>query len=285
MSQYFLTRYSEWKIKPPALHCVLGSGIGAALNNFGLSKGWRSVGEISFGKVPGLSPATVPEHAGVYRYYEWSGGSAPVSLCLQVGRLHGYEGLTPREVVSTVLLPFEAGTQNFILTNAAGALTRKFKVGSVMLITDHVNLTGQNPLTGKNLGGPRFPDMKGAYDPSFSKLLEKALQSQKLKPNHGIYLGLPGPSFETPAEIRLFARWGLQAVGMSTVWECIALKHRGARVAGLSLISNWGSGLSKEVLSHEDVVRASKISAHPILKAFFKLAETQLKNHISNFSK
>lgn len=259
----FLRKHS---LATPSLHVVLGSGFGAALESFP----WEKVGDLSFTELPEFPASTVPDHAGSYRFYR----KGDKVVCFQMGRLHGYEGHEANVVTRTVMLPRLAGVQNFLLTNASGGLGAGFKPGDVMVIRDHVNLTGQNPLTGTNpVGldgkelGPRFPDMCNLYEPEWRRRFKVLLKDQGLGVQEGVYLGIAGPSFETPAEVQLFASWGLHAVGMSTVWEAIALKHSGARVAGLSLISNLGAGLAEGVtLDHMQILETCRASASRIVE-------------------
>ena len=258
----------------PSFHVVLGSGFGAALESAAVHD-WKHLGEISFPEIPGLVSSTVPDHAGKYSYYQHASGR---TVCFQMGRLHGYEGHEPQEVVQTVMIPRLAGTKNFILTNAAGGLKLEYGAGEVMLIRDHVNLTGKNPLVGPNAKDPsgkeigeRFPDLSALYEQEWLDKIQSFLKQEKLKTHNGIYLGLMGPSFETPAEVRLFGSWGLGAVGMSTVWEAIALKHSGARLAGLSLISNLGAGLiPNTTLHHEQIIETCRASAEKIVRSVLK---------------
>ena len=259
----FLKRHS---LSLPSCHIVLGSGFGSALENFS----WRRVGELSFSELPGFPPSTVPDHAGAYRFYEKNGKV----VCFQMGRLHGYEGHPASLVVKPVMVPRLAGVKNFLLTNASGGLSLDFKPGDLMLIRDQVNLTGQNPLLGHNpVGadgkelGPRFPDLCGMYDAGWRQILRKAAEKEGLRVHEGTYLGVLGPSFETPAEVQLFANWGMQAVGMSTVWEAIALRHSGAKFAGLSLISNLGAGMGEGSLDHLEILKTCRTSAKKILGA------------------
>jgi purine-nucleoside phosphorylase len=271
----FLKRKS---IAIPTVHAVLGSGIGSSLVDEWIPKNWEAAGELNFRELPAISTATAPGHAGIYRFFrERTNGKV---LCLQVGRLHGYEGLTPEDATLSVLVPRLAGTKNFVLTNAAGGLKLEWNVGSVMMIRDHVNFTGQNPLVGpmKNSQtgapiGPRFPDLSKAWDREFNESVRRELQGAGLETQEGIYIGVLGPSFETPAEVRLFAQWGMGTVGMSTVWEAISLAHSGARIAGFSLISNLGSGLDPGVvLDHFEILEASKLAAKKIITGLFALA-------------
>ncbi len=263
-------------LAPPSLHVVLGSGFGTALSAFP----WEKVGELSFASVPGLHASTVPDHAGKYSFYRK--GNQVVSF--QMGRLHGYEGHAPDEVTRTVMIPRLAGVKNFLLTNAAGGLSLAYQSGDVMLLRDHVNLTGMNPLRGPNPRGldgaelgPRFPDMSRVYDARWRAQLHKACLQQGLRVHEGVYLGILGPSFETPAEVQLFSSWGLHAVGMSTVWEAIALKHSGARLAALSLISNPGAGLvAGTALDHLEILETCRASATRIVGAIQSFVEEGL---------
>ncbi len=266
------------KIALPSLHVVLGSGLGSSLVSTWIPESWQAVGELPFTELPAISAASAPGHAGIYRFYrEQASGKV---LCLQVGRLHGYEGLTAEQVVLPVTIPRFAGTTDFILTNAAGGLKLEWSVGSVMMIRDHVNFTGQNPLIGpmRNLpsGGPvglRFPDFSKAWDREFTDTVRRELTKAGMETHDGIYLGVLGPNFETPAEIRLFSQWGMGTVGMSTVWEAIALVHSGARLAGISLITNLGSGLNPGVvLNHAEILETSQASAERVIRAVFSLA-------------
>jgi purine-nucleoside phosphorylase len=211
-----------------------------------------------------------PEKLAFYVILKHSNGR---TLNLQMGRLHGYEGIPPQKVVQTVLEGVRAGTKTFILTNASGGTALTNKPGSVMMIKDHINLTGQNPLTGPNTSGPRFPDMSNAYDAALSKQVAAKLKKQKLKVFDGVYGGLAGPNYETPAEIRLLVKCGVKAVGMSTVWETIALAHAGVRVAGVALITNFGAGLKKEKLNHHDVLEQAAKSAKAVIQGIFDFAE------------
>lgn len=268
----------------PALHLVLGSGLASTLNDGAKFPGWSEIGTLPFGEVEGLVSASAPGHKGAYKYYRHEKSGRTV--CFQLGRLHGYEGLHPRDVVKTVMVPALAGTPKFLLTNASGALNSSFKVGALMVISDHVNMTGMSPLYGENPKhpvtqepiGPRFPDMSMVYDIKMRERLAAALGRAPggLSVVQGTYLGLLGPAYETPAEVRLYAKWGLDAVGMSTVWEAMALRHAGKTLAGLSFISNMGCGLSDAPLNHEEVEREGKRIAGQLLPALFDYAQAEV---------
>lgn len=270
--QDFLTKH---KLPMPQCHVVLGSGYGAALDQFS----WERVADLPFSSLPGFHASTVVDHAGCYRFFR----KGKHSLSFQMGRLHGYEGHDPSTVVQTVMVPRLAGVKNFVLTNAAGGLSMSMRPGDVMVIRDHVNLTGLNPLVGANpLGldgrplGPRFPDLAKLYDREWRSRLLRHCDATGLGTHEGVYLGLLGPSFETPAEVQLFSSWGLHAVGMSTVWEAIALAHSGARLVGLSLVSNLGSGLGAGTLDHETILETCRSSAAKIVDAIRNSIEEEL---------
>ncbi len=262
----------------PKLHIVLGSGLAGAVDGvLHKTKEWSDLKEISFFDLESIPQTSVQGHKGSFRFIEHKKSGA--TIVLQTGRLHGYEGHEPTIVVSPLIESFDLGCPTFLLTNAAGSLKPKCAPGSAMVITDHVNLTGKTPLIGPNPRssskierGPRFPDMSSAYSPALSKLLKASLKKKIKNVYEGTYLGVLGPSFETPAEVKLFSSWGLGAVGMSTVWETIALKHMGAEVAGVSFLSNLGAGLSKKPLSHDEVLATGKKSADLLMQAILDFA-------------
>lgn len=262
----------------PSLHIVLGSGLAGAVDQaISKSKEWKSIGEISFSDLSSIPQTSVQGHKGTFRFLTHI--KSRRSLVLQTGRLHGYEGHEPEVVVTPLREVFDLGCRTFILTNAAGSLQKTAPAGSAMIITDHVNLTGKNPLLGPNPKdalnrdrGERFPDMSEAYSLKLSAKLKTHLKKKIKRVSEGVYLGVLGPSFETPAEVKLFSKWGLGAVGMSTVWETIALRHMGAEVAGVSFLSNLGAGLSKKPLSHEEVLATGKKTADLLMQALLNFA-------------
>jgi purine-nucleoside phosphorylase len=255
----------------PEMHIVLGSGFGAALDSIS----WKMEAELSFQEIEGFPSSTVPDHAGKFRFYSHQGKV----YCFQMGRIHGYEGHSPKMVASTVMAGRLAGVKKFLLTNAAGGLSAAHHPGDIMLIRDQVNLTGQNPLVGENPTfekkelGTRFPDMGSLYDPTWRAKLKKHCGDQGLRVHEGVYLGVLGPSFETPAEVQLFSSWGMGTVGMSTVWEAIALKHSGAKLAGISLISNLAAGMGEGNLDHLKILETCRTSAAKILRSIETFAE------------
>jgi purine-nucleoside phosphorylase len=234
----------------PELGIVLGSGLGD------LAAEVDDPVAIPFAELPGWPLATAPGHEGRLLLGRLEG--RPVVM-LQ-GRFHLYEGNDPGLVVEPVLLFRRLGARAVLLTNAAGGLDPTFKPGTLMLVTDHVNLTGHNPLIGPNADsiGPRFPDLTDAWSPRLRAQLAAAAAAEKVDVAEGIYVGLVGPSYETPAEVRLYASLGGHAIGMSTVLECIAARWAGLEVCGISLVTNAGAGYTGEPLTHTEVLEAGR---------------------------
>ena len=233
----------------PTLGLVLGSGFNQVIGAL------KTEAEIEYARLPGFPQPSVSGHAG--KLIVGHLGRTPV-LVLS-GRAHFYEG-HPMEVVTfpaRVLAAF--GIRALLLTNAAGGLNPKFRVGDFMRLTDHINLMGTNPLRGPLAPGrERFVDMTQVYDVELGELLVRAAKRAKARLQQGVYLALSGPSYETPAEIRAFRTLGADAVGMSTVPEAIVARQCGIRVAGLSCITNLAAGLSKEKLSHTEVLATTR---------------------------
>lgn len=229
----------------PALGLILGSGLGDFADTLDGSH------VIPYESLPDMPRSHVTGHAGRFVY----GHLDNVPLIAMQGRVHMYEGWTAQQVVRGVNAMLDAGAQALIVTNAAGGIRRDFPVGSLMLIEDHINLTGQNCLCGENdtSRGPRFPDMSRAYCPRLRELVADSARNLGLHLERGVYAGVLGPSYETPAEIRMLRTLGADAVGMSTVQEVIAARHRGARCLGLSCITNAAADSQGEALSHADV--------------------------------
>lgn len=207
--------------------------------------------EIPFGDIPGFIAPSVAGHPGQLVF----GKIENKTVLLLQGRIHFYEGHTLDEVVFATRVVGQLNCSQLLLTNSAGGFLDKMQAGEFMIITDHINLTGQNPLIGKNLDelGPRFPDMTEVYNKEIVQLLEKSCIKLGLKVHKGIYCGVTGPSYETPAEIMYLKTIGGGAVGMSTVAEAIAASHMGLKIGGLSCITNLAAGISPTKLTHEEV--------------------------------
>ena len=249
----------------PTLAMVLGSGFHHVLSEL------EVVAEVAYGKLPGFPPTGVSGHAGQL-FLGHLGGTPVVVLS---GRAHYYEGHPMTLVTFAVRALAAYGIRDLLLTNAAGGVNRSFHPGEFMLLTDHINLMGVNPLRGGAAPGlPRFVDLTCAYDPGLRRLLQRAGRACGLKLRTGTYLSVSGPSYETPAEIRAFARLGADAVGMSTVPETIVARQCGLKVAAISCITNLAAGRSRKPLSHAEVLetaeRVKKLAAQ-MLKNFAEL--------------
>jgi purine-nucleoside phosphorylase len=240
----------------PRVGIVLGSGLG------GLAGDLEDEVAIPFDELPGWPAATAPGHVGRLLVGRLSG--TPVVM-LQ-GRFHLYEGNDPGLVVQPVLLFGRLGAGVVVLTNAAGGVDPAYGPGTLMVIRDHLNLTGRTPLFGPNGDelGPRFPDLTDAWSPRLRAGLHAAGEAEGVALVEGVYAGLLGPQYETPAEVRMLRTLGADAVGMSTVLECIAARWAGLEVCGVSLVTNAGAGYSGRPLTHEEVL-ASGAEAGPRL--------------------
>ena len=245
---------------------VLGSGLGA----FG--EQLSSARSVSFADLPGLPRATVLGHKGRLVLGELEG----IPVLAQQGRLHGYEGHDAATVAFPARVLGVLGARALVLTNAAGGVNLQLKPGDLMRITDHINLTARNPLVGPNEErlGPRFPDLSRVYTPVLAEALEEAARETGIPLRRGVYAQFLGPSYETPAEVRMARILGADAVGMSTVPETIVARQCGMRVAGLSCITNLAAGRSRRPLSHAEVLETGervKFLAARLLKEFAKL--------------
>ncbi len=232
----------------PRLGIVLGSGLGD------LAETLDEPVAVPFAELPGWPAATAPGHVGRLLLGRLDG--MPVAL-LQ-GRLHLYEGHDPGLVVQPVLLMGRLGARIVVLTNASGGVNPVFRAGTLMVIADHLNLTGRTPLLGPNADevGPRFPDLTEVYSTALRDRLHVAGRAEGVELAEGVYAGLLGPSYETPAEVRMLRGLGADAVGMSTVLEAIAARWAGLSVCGVSLVTNPGAGYTGEPLTHEEVLAA-----------------------------
>jgi purine-nucleoside phosphorylase len=236
----------------PAVGIVLGSGLG------GLADDLEDPVAIPFADLPGWPAATAPGHAGRLLL----GTLAGTPVVMLQGRFHLYEGNHPGLVVQPVLLFHALGATVVVLTNAAGGLDPSFAPGTLMVMSDHINMTGRSPLIGHNADalGERFTDLTDAWSPRLRARLHAAGAAEGVALVEGVYVGLTGPNFETPAEVRMYAGLGGHAIGMSTVLECIAARWVGLEVCGVSLVTNAGAGYTGEPLTHEEVLETGAVA-------------------------
>ncbi len=229
----------------PEIGIILGSGLGDFADNF------KSV-SIPYKDIPGFESSQIQGHKGQLVFTELEGKKAVIMQ----GRYHFYEGYSMQTVTYPIKVMKKLGIKTLIITNAAGAVSGDYIPGELMIITDHINFMGTNPLIGKNDDslGTRFPDMSEIYN---KDLIEKAVDiAEKLKINYqkGVYVGTTGPSYETPSEINMFRRWGANAVGMSTVPEAIVANYCGIKVLGISCLTNYAAGVTDVPLNHQEVI-------------------------------
>ena len=233
---------------------VLGSGLAAAASSL------EETRSVPYSSLPGFPETTVAGHPGRLIVGRWGGRKALV-LC---GRVHGYEGYAAPEVGFGVRVAATLGVETLIVTNVSGGIEPSFEVGEVVAISDHINLTGASPLSGPNDErlGPRFVDMTDVYTPALRALAGELAPEMMGRPlREAVYAGMPGPSYETPAEVRMLRVLGAGLVGMSTIHEVITARHAGLAVLGLSLVANPAAGVKKDRLSHEEVTRAAAAGA------------------------
>lgn len=243
----------------PKVGIILGSGLGA------FADGFDDKVVVPYSALPHFPHSSVPGHAG--RLVVGTLKGEPV-VAMQ-GRVHAYEGYSPAQVAFPARVLCALGIKALVVTNAAGTVNTAHRPGDLLAITDHLNLSGYNPLTGPNDDrlGPRFPDMSRAYSPALLELLFAAAHRQKVDLKRGVYAILSGPSYETPAEIRMLRTLGADAVGMSTVPEVIAAAHMGVPVAGVSCVTNLAAGIGDKPLSHAEVAEV----AHRVTDVFSRL--------------
>jgi purine-nucleoside phosphorylase len=261
--------FSQTSLKPE-IALVLGSGLGAFADEF------SGATKISYAEIPHFPRSTAIGHAG--RLVVGKVGKIPV--CGMQGRVHLYEGYSVKQVAFPIRVFSRMGVKAVILTNAAGGIKREFTQGTLVVIKDHINLQGANPLSGANdeRFGPRFPDMSSAYDRRFREMAVGEGNRLSIGTYEGVYAALPGPSYETPAEIRYLRTIGADLVGMSTVPEVIAARHSGIRVLGISCVTNAAAGILDQPLDHKEVLEtAERVKGQFIglLKALIpRIAET-----------
>lgn len=250
--------YALLQAARPDVAVVLGSGLGGVVDAFDAEL------EVPYAEVPGLSAATVPGHAGRLVLARDAAGR---HVLFAQGRRHVYEGLSAAAVAAGVRVLHGLGVRRLVLTNAAGCLNPDFAVGDLMLIRDHLNLLGDSPLR----GGPHFHDMSEVYSADWRDVFRQASARLGQQLREGVYAAVQGPQYETPAEVRMLALLGADAVGMSTVPEAIQARALGMQVAGVSMLTNWAAGLAPGGLHHEEVVAAGR-SASGRLAALLQAA-------------
>ncbi len=233
----------------PEVGLVLGSGLG------GMAEEIENPVILNYHEIPNFPVSRVEGHLGRLVVGKLCGKV----VCAMQGRFHYYEGYPIADVTFGVRTMKKLGINKLIITNAAGGVNKKFEPGDLMIITDHINNSGANPLIGENIEefGSRFPDLSYAYDSEYIELAEKVAKRLKSSIKKGIYCGNTGPSYETPAEIRMMRKWGADAVGMSTVPEVIAAAHAGMRILGISCITNMAAGILNEPLTHKEVMETA----------------------------
>lgn len=250
----------------PKVALVLGSGLGHFAEHV------KVVDEIPYGDIEGFPVSTVPGHAGkfIFGYIE------DVPVVLMQGRVHYYEGYSMEDVVLPIRLMKLMGAEILFLTNASGGVNPSFHAGDFMLITDQISSFVPSPLIGANLEelGPRFPDMSEIYDKELQDAIRKTAKEEHILLQEGIYLQLTGPNYESPAEVRMVAKLGADAVGMSTACEAIAANHMGMRICGISCVTNMACGISKQPLNHEEVQQTANEKA----ASFAKLVRKSILN-------
>jgi purine-nucleoside phosphorylase len=260
----------------PRIGLILGSGLGNFVDS--IKAEWSA----EYSLIPHFGTTSVEGHRG--RLVIGHIGNVPVAA-LQ-GRLHLYEGYSISEVVFPTRTLAMLGIEVLLVTNAAGGLSTRMSPGEFMAISDHINLMGDNPLRGRHMEqlGPRFPDMTEAYDKQLIKISLNCAKKNKLKIREGVYIGLPGPTYETPAEVRYLQKVGGSAVGMSTVPEVIAANHLGLRVCGVSCITNLAAGLSKQKLTHKEVTETGK-RVEGKFQSYVNMLVQQIARHLDETSR
>lgn len=254
----------------PKLGIVLGSGLGRFIEE--LKEGQS----IPYSEIPYFKKTSVEGHEGRLLMGKIHG----VEVAVLQGRTHAYEGHSLDDVVFPIRVLSLLGVKDLILTNAAGGINLSYQPGQLVCINDHLNFMSQNPLVGPNNAdfGPRFPDMTEAYSKSMRLAMTKASQDLNIDLKEGVYVGVLGPTYETPAEIRMLRTLGADMVGMSTVPECIAANHLGMNVGGISLITNMGAGIQQQKLHHSDV----KEEAQKAMTTFSSLLSLTIKKYYAS---
>lgn len=244
----------------PETAIVLGTGLGR------LSEEIQKETIIPYSEIPNFPVSTVEGHSGQLIFGKLGGKD----IMAMQGRFHYYEGYSMKEVTFPIRVMNELGIKTLFVSNAAGGTNPDFNIGDLMIITDHINFMPENPLHGPNIPpGPRFPDMSEAYDKSLVNLANSIAAELSIDVKHGVYLATQGPTYETPSEYRMFAHWGADAVGMSTVPEVIVARHCGIRCFGISIITDLGVHGKIVKVTHEDVQKAAN-EAQPLMAAIMR---------------
>jgi purine-nucleoside phosphorylase len=242
----------SWQSLRPQWGLVLGSGLGGFVDQVEVTH------TLPYHEIPGLPSSKVAGHAGRFVFGKIGGVSAVIAQ----GRAHLYEGHSAADVAAHVRWMEQRGIRRLVLTNAAGTCNAAFAPGTWMMLGDHLNLTGTSPLT----GGPNFHDMTGVYSPRLRAHFAAAARELRIELHEGIYAGLPGPQYETPAEVRMFRTLGADALGMSTVLEAIQARALGLEVAAFSCLTNWAAGLHAGTLAHTEVLETGKLAADSLAR-------------------
>ncbi len=244
----------------PETAIVLGTGLGQLADKI------EKILAIPYREIPNFPVSTVEGHHGQLVFGRLGGRD----IMAMEGRFHYYEGYTMKEVTFPIRVMYELGIKTLFVSNAAGGTNPSFRIGDIMIITDHINFMPENPLHGPNIPtGPRFPDMGEPYNNELIEMADAIAAEKGIKVRHGVYLATQGPTFETPSEYRMFARWGADAVGMSTVPEVIVARHCGIRCFGVSVITDLGTYGKLMKVTHEDVQKAAN-EAQPRMTAIME---------------
>jgi purine-nucleoside phosphorylase len=244
----------------PKTAIILGTGLGQLASEI------SDTYEFPYADIPNFPVSTVEGHSGKLIFGKLGGKDI---LAMQ-GRFHFYEGYSMKEVTFPIRVMYELGIETLFVSNASGGMNPEFKIGDLMIITDHINCFPEHPLNGKNFPtGPRFPDMHEAYDHQLIALADEIAQQQAIPVQHGVYVGVQGPTFETPAEYRMYRILGGDAVGMSTVPEVIVAHHCGIKTFGISIITDLGGFDVPVAVSHEEVQEAAN-KAQPLMTAIMR---------------
>lgn len=248
----------DWMGVKPDTAIILGSGLSGFENNF------KNKREINYSDIPEFPISTAPGHKGKLilceREDEAGNDDASRYILIMSGRFHHYEGYSLQEITIPIRVMAILGIKRLIITNASGAVNENYKAGDLMLIEDHINLSGDNPLIGPNFDelGPRFPDMTYTYSPDLIKKIKEKADKKGILLHQGVYAFMTGPSYETPAEVRMIRTLGADCVGMSSVPEAIVAGHSGMEIVGISCITNMASGILDKPLSGDEVIEAGK---------------------------